>query len=864
MKNSVSCAGPIVVTHAAAGVDVSRVKLSFLKIAFLCLIWIQSTVQAIDLTPESRLRKLSYQVRGLPPSENDFDELSKVKSSPSDTTFFFKRKLEAYFKSPWAAAKLSEKIFDDWRLENDSGYLKNSVLKNERNEFELSYPIMQVTEKSLIKHIQAGLSKGQTWDQILVQGSFRRALDVGILLQTMTYYYVNYGFKTKIANFKTEATAKGYKLDSIANIQAAIDDYEKNQTPQGTTLPTTTTAATAGATAAPIPAASSPYLRNSKIDPPLTILVIQGALDVNSPKLDELADYLGQLSKNLDNYRDDVLSISPAATSDQLPQLIFNLTDISVRYKKTIYSKAAAFFRIYLCDDMSPVILPGKNSKSIETFKLIHSEAPPTATNMSVIPVLSTVPAPPAVAIKAEHVKPECSGCHNKLNPMESVFNKKFAPLDSVTTKPNPFEFVYEDYTGKDIRLTIGSIDGLPDLLIKQPQYVRCQSEKFWNWFVGSDVPLNPKQRTELESVYVVSKSQPLEIIKYLTSLPLFSSDSFASEPKQFNNIRPILQKCHSCHKADPTIPSLLNIPFNADKKTMPEKMADHIEIIDKIVKLANLLNDQNKVRMPPKNAGWKLTENEKTVLLKWLSDGAKDESGTDTLSPEQKAKLFTSAKPEIMNAVRFQAKIEPSLKTTWQKILNYNDILRTLPFKLARSSTCFDDVVTKKFSLGHIDIFSGVPIVSQPDNAYREAYRQCLVQTLKSSTDAFNTLAATTPTSLEKIDSSVVFKTLKPLGLYRLGSDLAKLKPDENPLNVLKQFKWNTLSIEQKNQMIQEQINFVIGPNMNHVETELDLDKSVLIGVNRVMANNTAGDLVTAAFFSLYYILNSDSFLIY
>ncbi len=724
---------------------------------------------------------------------------------------------------------------------------------------------MLVTEKSLIKHIQAGISKGQTWDQILVQGSFRKALDVGILLQTMTYYYVNYGFKTKIAGFKIEATAKGFKLDSPANIQAAIADYEKNQIPPGTppvstTPATTTTPATVAAT----PAAFSPYFRNSKIDLALTILIIQGALDTDSPKLEELANYLGQLTKNLDSYRDDLLSISPAATPDQLPQLIFNLTDLSARYKKTIYSKAAAFFRIYLCDDMSPVILPGKNSKSIEAFKIIHSETAPIASNMSVVPVLSSVPASPALALKAEHVKPECSGCHNKLNPMESIFNKKFAPFDPVTKKPNPFEFVYEDYTGKDIRLTIESVDALPDILIKQPQYVRCQSEKFWNWFVGSDVPLNPKQRTELESVYVASKSQPLEIIKYLTSLSMFSSDSFASEPKQFNNIRPILQKCHGCHKADPTIASLLSIPFNIDKKTMPEKMADHVEIIDKMVKLANLLNDQSKVRMPPKNAGWKLTENEKTILLKWIYDGAKDESGADTLTSEQKAKLFASAKPEIMNTVRSQPKIEASLKNTWQKILNYNDILRTLPFKLARTSTCFDDIVGKKFSLGHIDIFSGVPIVSQPDNAYREAYRQCLVQTLKSTTDTFNTLAATTPMSLEKIDSSIVLKTLKPLGLFRLVNDLTKSKPEENPFNVLKQWKWNALTTEQKSQMIQEQITFVLGPSMNHIETELDLDNSVLIGVNRVMVNNTAGDLVTAAFFSLYYILNSDSFLIY
>ncbi len=89
MKNSTSNGGPIVVNRGTAGVDVSSVKLSFLKITFLCLIWNYSTVYANDLSAESRLRKLSYQVRGLPPSEKDFDELSKLKNSPAEMTVFF-------------------------------------------------------------------------------------------------------------------------------------------------------------------------------------------------------------------------------------------------------------------------------------------------------------------------------------------------------------------------------------------------------------------------------------------------------------------------------------------------------------------------------------------------------------------------------------------------------------------------------------------------------------------------------------------------------------------------------------------------------------------------------------------------------
>ena len=79
---------------------------------------------------------------------------------------------------------------------------------------------------------------------------------------------------------------------------------------------------------------------------------------------------------------------------------------------------------------------------------------------------------------------------------MESIFNKKFDRLSFTATgaKPSVFNFSYDDYNGRTITIPVSNVDELPALISKQPQYIRCQSEKFWNWFIGTDVPLSPKQ----------------------------------------------------------------------------------------------------------------------------------------------------------------------------------------------------------------------------------------------------------------------------------------------------------------------------------------------------------------------------------
>lgn len=848
MKIKAPPVGINVVTKSRTGVDVLSMVRVFIFIfvtIFLALSY------GLDLTPESRLRKLSFQIRGLPPSAKDYHDLQQAKADENNTKLndLFKTKFDSYFKSPWAAAKLSEKIYENWRIENPTDYLAINKVTDQKNDLVLSEPILSMTERSVIKHLQKAISKGQSWDQIIISSSFRRTLDVTLTLQNFQSTYLNYGFKTRMALFKSDYLQKGFKFDTDEEVQQALDEFDK------VAATTTVTAPNTNSSYSP-----TPYLKNSKIDPKFTKLVIQGALDSNAAKQEELFNYLMQLKKNLTVYRDEILG-QPQGSSTQLPELIFNLTEMTDRYKKTIYSKAAAFFRIYLCDDMSPVILPGKNSKSQEVFKLIHL-ATQNESDVQISTPLTTQslpPPPPPLTTSNSHVQPACSGCHNKLDPMELVFNKKLKAKSTTNNSPIPFEFVYEDYTGKDIKLTISNIEQLPERLQQEPQYIRCQSEKFWNWYIGTDVPISPKQRDDLERVYKSNQSQPVEIIRYLTSLKSFYSDSFLTEPKQFNNVRPILQKCHSCHKSDQIIPSLLVIPFNLDKSSMAEKMSDHIEILESVIKQTNLLNDQRGIKMPPQSAGWSLSPGEKITLIKWINDGAKDDYGNDSITTAQKNKLLAAATNQIMDSITRVGKSQPSLSLTWQRIINYNDILRTFPFKLGTSSVCNQDFISKKNSLGHPDIYTGVPISDKPDNAYREAYRKCVVQSLFEIEQSLKSALANGAAAVDSLA-----KYYNPLGLSDLHADIVKSATSENPMNLIGIKKWTDLTSEQKIKIAQNQIHFILGPNLNHIETVLDLDKKVVAAVDKIMITNQLNSAIKGSLYSLYYILNSDSFFIY
>ncbi|MEK7357140.1 MAG: hypothetical protein AAB250_11875, partial [Bdellovibrionota bacterium] len=263
------------------------------------------------------------------------------------------------------------------------------------------------------------------------------------------------------------------------------------------------------------------------------------------------------------------------------------------RYKKTRYSRAAAFFRTYFCDDMQPVITIDNSQKTAEALKglTINFDTPADArAHEEVMGMLTpdlrpdamkpeatvTVPQIAAAAATPVHFKPECVACHRKLDPAQELIAGK-ADFSS-----KPVEVVYDNADGTEVRVPIKDFSELNQIVVKQPQYVRCQSERMWAWTVGEDVPLDANRRAQLTSLYTEMESKPREIIAALVTRPEYANDDSFTQAPTFSTVSALLNRCNSCHAKEEDVPSFTTLPIEGE---------DHARWLTKIAKSVNIGN---------------------------------------------------------------------------------------------------------------------------------------------------------------------------------------------------------------------------------------------------------------------------------
>ena len=179
-------------------------------------------------------------------------------------------------------------------------------------------------------------------------------------------------------------------------------------------------------------------------------------------------------------------------------------------------------------------------------------------------------------------------------------------------------------------------------------------------------------------------------------------------------------------------------------------------------------------------------------------------------------------------------------------------------------NENCFSDTINKKYVLGHIDLYTALPISDQPDNAYREVYRKCIIKLLNQSKTGLKNAEQMSAIGDAVFKNADLAMRLRFPGFTKLAAAVISASPNENVFSAIQKMKWTDLKEEQQLSIIKDQMLFILGPNLNHIPAEIDLDKSILKSVNRVAAKDGNGDLISASYFSLYYIFNSDSFLVY
>jgi hypothetical protein len=376
------------------------------------------------------------------------------------------------------------------------------------------------------------------------------------------------------------------------------------------------------------------------------------------------------------------------------------------RYPTTKLNKnrkrAAAIFRIFLCDDMRPVVLENAEDDA----QLLAASL---GQNMKT-EVHST-----EAQEKRHGTDAQCMSCHYKLDPMADTFRTSGLVL---SPWPAAGKLVYTQDNGKQVNVGVKGIGGLGEAIAQQPAYAQCQVKHFWEWFIGKDVSLPEKRLLQLTSEFDRLGRRPNDFIEYLVQQPEYKViPTTGHQEITITNVKPILQKCDQCHGKQ-------NIPMFS---ILPIKNSDynHSGWLKQISEHLDLKNNGRDADMPPKNAGWELTENERDLIGRWLLDGAKDDRGEQTITEAQATTLVSALTKNI------PTELEPTFENTFYRYIVNHDIFLLLDqyfgaYDNSIEFRCISIDAADKNTIGVVSPIDGRVIFKSPMPAFVSWLHKC------------------------------------------------------------------------------------------------------------------------------------------
>lgn len=299
-------------------------------------------------------------------------------------------------------------------------------------------------------------------------------------------------------------------------------------------------------------------------------------------------------------FEDSDLRIAGAITTQRFFDRYVN-TGINKNRKR-----AAAVFRIFLCDDMEAAIA----DNSDRTDYILDFVFPDT-TGMSSGDVSNI-----SLGDSAHGQRPDCMACHYKLDPLGKNFGGSGVSLAPMSFKGG---LHYRTIDGEDISIPTDGIGELASAIVKQKDYKRCQTKQFWTWFVGEDRYLAPDTHEELIQEYNKVDGRVNDFISYIVNRKEFyDKKTLSSEAKLAFKVKSTLKNCNSCHDKE-GIPRFTDWPIQDDNGDMKYWLGK----IDKSLGLGG-----GERSMPPKSHMWQPSEEELTEINDWIRIGAPNENG--------------------------------------------------------------------------------------------------------------------------------------------------------------------------------------------------------------------------------------------
>lgn len=595
--------------------------------------------QQETISATARLRKLSLHLRGQLPLLTEYDEIIQNKIQVSDQ-IYFKRKAQDYVEHNGFNQQIVNSIYKHLRMESDNGFyrtfdhwLKVAVKNRTWDDILGSDELRHLVQLSTFWQYILTLSANRTIENAKYYWSLTadlEALEVLLGLKpapalaivtenhkrvedARTFFLKKDPSLAKVLNknYSSDSTlasimiAQFLRLESEGKITAA--DKAKYQAELDSLN-----------SSVKIVESSRPKLNREvisylKIDPSLVLRIRQELLSIgyapmnsNSEKVDAVFE---KYDKQLMALVKNAFSAS-ATTSVGLP----GTEDYQLQFKKTIFSQSAAYYRIYFCDDMKAVAITKGGLSSVALKGIFGS-----GTDNSKASAVSQD--------DQRHASdPKCQTCHRKMDTPKKLLSGPFPTGKSEIIK-------YDTFDGIEQSFAIQSIGELIPKTQQQITYKQCQSKTMWNWMIGVNIPISKAKMSALVEKYEKAENLKQFLIE-LTLLPEFYTIPSAEKVVTFEAVKPIFQRCNSCHQNEGTVANYALLPFSMFGTTAEQKHSDHVRSLQKIVNLTAAFHGGRDAKMPTPDAGWRLDKDQELDLIaRWITNKAPDSKGLPTIT---------------------------------------------------------------------------------------------------------------------------------------------------------------------------------------------------------------------------------------
>jgi hypothetical protein len=272
-----------------------------------------------------------------------------------------------------------------------------------------------------------------------------------------------------------------------------------------------------------------------------------------------------------------------------------------------------AVFRIFLCDNLQPAFIPvaSEDAENVLILKGLLDKLKQPGNAITEQQIINTMS-----ENEIQHgTEATCMACHSKLDPLAQSFGL-FGNI-ALTNTPSPGAIYFKRSASTTVNIQAAGIGELGKAITTLPEYTQCQTENFWKWFIGGEVPLADGRRAELADLFTGKKMyegkkidrKPKDFVQMLVSQPEFRLDVEKLDPNSPEMVQSLLRSCNQCHT------SSNRVTFGA--RPFGGSLAEDTRLVDELKIRILELEEGDEGAMPSNRSSW--SESDLKKVKNWV-----------------------------------------------------------------------------------------------------------------------------------------------------------------------------------------------------------------------------------------------------